>query len=204
MFKAGEDLFVQDPSREDRFLYRGQITSVEDGECHHVRLDCGHLPAHDQGAVLVYFHRDRDFLQQIMEILAVERDGLSLRPMGDPISANRRAQDRVSTLTAEIAARVDGHDGCRVQDVSATGFAVLADAGWRPGQVLDVSLGFEGRTWQGRACIQSVREMGPGRLRFGLRVMGTDAASGEDLLAAMPKISLDVRRSLIDRRGQRR
>lgn len=194
MLKAGSDLFVQDPGRESRFLHRARVVGIE-GPCFRVRLDAGVLELDAESELLVYFHVEDDFVQQVAEVASRDDDTLLLRAVGDPISADRRQQERVSTLAADLTARIGEENDCPVHDLSATGFAAVAGAGLRPGQIVEVSIAYEGRCYVGRASVQSLREVGRRRIRYGLRVLGEHVGPGKPLHAELPAISLAIQRS---------
>jgi hypothetical protein len=194
MLKTGSDLFIQDPARESRFLHRGRVIGVEGARCT-VQLGAGALDVASQREVLVYFHTEEDFLQQVMEIGDRGADTLVLCGVGDPISADQREHERVSTLTADLAARIGEEIDCPVHDLSATGFAAVANAGLAAGQIVDVSLTFEGRCYVGRASVQSIREVGRRRVRYGLRLLTSTSGPGKPLHAELPRISLALQRS---------
>jgi hypothetical protein len=194
MLKAGSDVFVQDPRRETRFLHRARVTAIEGASCR-VEIDPDAIRLDGENALLVYFHDEADFLQQVMEVDRQEGAALELHFVGDPISADQRQQERISTVSANLAARIGEELDCPVHDVSATGFAAVAPAGHRLGEIVEVSLEWEGRCYVGRATVQSLREVGRRRVRYGLRLLGNESGPGKPLHAELPAISLAIQRS---------
>ncbi|MGH0034562.1 MAG: hypothetical protein ACQGVK_06005 [Myxococcota bacterium] len=194
MLKAGSEIFVRDPRREDRFLYRGRVAGIEGARCT-VELDAGEVDLRSHDELLVYFHDEGDFLQQVMEIADPTGSELVLRSVGDPISADQREHDRTSTLTSDLVARLGEENDCLVQDVGPMGFAAVGPLGLRQGQVVDISLHFEGRCYVGDASVQSLREVGDGRARYGLRLLAQASGPGKPLVEALPEIRRAIQRS---------
>lgn len=123
-----------------------------------------------------------------------------LEPVGDPISAEARQTYRVSTISARIEARVGSESGLPVQDLSATGFAVLANEIYLVGQTVEVSICHGDEACAGKASVQSFRELESGRLRYGLRAVAEDRRA-EAFLSTLQRISLAVQREQLQRSG---
>lgn len=123
-----------------------------------------------------------------------------LEPVGDPISAEARQTYRVTTIGARIEARVGSESGLPVQDLSATGFAVLASEIYLVGQTVDVSIRHGDEACTGKASVQSFRELDSGRLRYGLRAIAEDPRA-QDFLSTLQRISLAVQRDQLKRGG---
>jgi hypothetical protein len=168
--------------------------------------------------VLMFFMAKREFMQQIGRITEIEavaapvdpaadamKEGpvFVIEPIGDPISAESRQNYRVSTISAGIQAQLGGESNLQVQDLSATGFAVLADAQYAIGQVIDVKVRHGEESCHGIVSIQSFRELESGRLRYGLRAIEKDPHA-KDFLATLQRISLAVQREQLQRSGAAR
>ena len=123
-----------------------------------------------------------------------------LEAIGDPISAESRQYYRVSTISAKIEARFGKGGKLQVQDLSATGFAVLADEKFKIGQLVDVSIRHEDEACHGKVAIQSFRELESGKLRYGLRAIEEDPHA-RDFLKTLHRISLAVQRDQLARTG---
>jgi hypothetical protein len=123
-----------------------------------------------------------------------------IETVGDPISAEHRHHYRVSTITAGIEARMGAEDGLPVQDLSATGFSVLANELYSIGQTVDVAVFHGDECCHGKAAIQSLRELESGRMRYGLRAIEEDPRA-RDFLATLQRISLAVQREQLQRSG---
>lgn len=202
MLAIATDLHLQDPDRTDaRILASGSIVeTVAAGpvvEFPELSFDV----AGDQD-VLVYFEQRRQFMQQSARILSVD-DGeagrrLTLELVGDPVSAENRAHFRVPVTVADIFATVDGRDGCRMLDVSITGFAVLTRQSYDVGAEVSASFSLDGRSYDGAMVVQSVRDLGRPGLRCGLRVRqpsGADAGLAEGVRA----LALHAEREMLRR-----
>lgn len=123
-----------------------------------------------------------------------------IETVGDPISAESRQCYRVSTISAGIEAHFGQESNLQVQDLSATGFAVLADTRYAIGQVVDVKVRHGEESCHGLVSIQSFRELESGRLRYGLRAIEKDPHA-RIFLATLQRISLAVQREQLQRSG---
>jgi hypothetical protein len=136
-----------------------------------------------------------------VEVTAINNEGgpviVKLSPLGDAIFAESRQQYRVSTLSSNIVATLNCESGCGVQDVSATGFAVLATGMHAVGTNLPASIKFEGESYSGLVLMQSHRQPRPGEVRYGLRAVSGPEA--DDLAACLHSINLSVQRAQLKR-----
>lgn len=123
----------------------------------------------------------------------------TIEPVGDAISAENRQTYRVSTISADVEATV-GKEDVQVQDLSATGFAVVASTDYQLGQTIDVEIQYEEEQCHGVASVQSLRNLGPGRIRYGLRAIEEDPHTGV-FLQTLQRISLAVQREQLKRSG---
>lgn len=123
-----------------------------------------------------------------------------IEPVGDPISAESRQTYRVSTISAGIVARMGSEQGLQVQDLSATGLAVLADHKYPLGHLVEIAVKRGDESCHGQASIQSVRELESGRFRYGLRAIEEDPHA-QIFLATLQRISFAVQREQLKRSG---
>jgi len=146
--------------------------------------------------LVVYYETKRKFVQQAARAVSVAEieKGLriELQPVGEPVAAEGREVYRVPCSGSDIHATLTGEPGCPLLDVSSLGFAVNAEAKLSIGQNVPVSIEWDGVNYTGTACVQSVRGIGRGRTRYGLRFL--DSAEGGDLEKGLRKISLVVER----------
>lgn len=224
MFKIGDDILFQEPAVSGRRLRRSVVVATAE-DVISVRFVGKPFEFAVDQEVLMYFTPKREFMQQIGRITAIEvadtpvnpvegeaaasaATGVEdrgpifvLEPIGDPISAESRQFYRVSTISAKIEARFGkGGAQLQVQDLSATGFAVLADERFSVGQLVDVAIRHEDEACHGKVSIQSFRELESGKLRYGLRAIEEDPHA-RNFLKTLHRISLAVQREQLARTG---
>lgn len=217
MLKLGNDVLFQEPTVSTRRLRRSVVIALGEDSIS-VRFVGEPFAFAVEQEVLMYFTAKREFMQQIGRIAAIEAQGapidpeaegakegpvFTIEPIGDPISAEARQNYRVSTISAGIQAFMGEEANLQVQDLSATGFAVLADRQYTMGQVLEVSVRHGEEACHGLVSIQSFRELESGRLRYGLRAIEKDPHA-KDFLATLQRISLAVQREQLQRSGAAR
>jgi hypothetical protein len=201
MFKTGTYILFQEPTSETRLLRSSTVTETED---EHFTVEFGEEKIRFEVGqeLLCYFDGEREFMQQavrLVELVAEEPQLVArLATVGDPISAESRQTYRVSTISVDIFAKVGEERGLSVQDVSATGFAVNAKGSYPIGTTFPVSITFEDDMYSGVAAIQSVQQLRPGRIRYGLHALAEDPGAG-DLLDGLHQVSLAVRRERLKR-----
>lgn len=217
MLKLGNDVLFQEPTVSSRRLRRSVVVAVGEDSISVRFVGEPFAFAIDQD-VLMYFTGKREFMQQIGRILEIEAQAAPvdasapavkegpvfvIQPVGDPISAEARQHYRVSTISAGIEARMGEEGSLQVQDLSATGFAVLADQQYAIGQVVEVSIRHGEEACHGLVAVQSFRELESGRLRYGLRAIEKDPHA-KDFVATLQRISLAVQREQLQRSGAAR
>lgn len=229
MFKIGDDILFQEPAVSGRRLRRSVVVETG-SDTLSVRFVGKPFEFTVDQEVLMYFTVKREFMQQVGRITAIEippppvaapetaeavaapAAGAEAPPgedrgpvfvleaIGDPISAESRQYYRVSTISAKIEARFGKGGKLQVQDLSATGFAVLSDEKFKVGQLVDVSIRHEDEACHGKVAIQSFRELESGKLRYGLRAIEEDPHA-RDFLKTLHRISLAVQRDQLARTG---
>ena len=205
MIKTGGDILFQEPDCDTRRLRRSVVVDT-DGESFSVRFAGEAFDFELDQEVLLYFNGKREFLQQVGRLVAIEEQELegeearifTFEPIGDAISAESRQFYRVSTLNADLRASVAGETELAVQDLSATGFAVIAAGDYCLGQTVEVRIKHQELQCHGTASIQSIREFGPGRIRYGMRAIEEDPHTGV-FLQTLQGISLAVQREQLQR-----
>jgi len=152
--------------------------------------------------VIVYYEFHRKFMQQPVRIETVvatdNKTIIGFRPLGKPVSAERRQCYRVSTLTSELGARLGEDDECQLADVSASGFSVLSTAKYDIGKVVQVEIEYDGKKFVGTACVQGAREVTQGRIRYGLHGI-EDKDSEDNLIGGLVHINMKVQREQLRR-----
>lgn len=205
MIKTGSDILFQEPNCETRRLRRSVVVDT-DGERFSVQFAANPFVFEVDQEVLMYFNGKGEFMQQVgcvVEVEAQEFEGpeatvFTLDPVGDPISAESRQFYRVSTISADLRASLGEEHDLDVQDLSATGFAVIAAGAYSLGETLPVQIAHAGVQCHGTSAIQSIREFEPGRIRYGMRALEDDPHTGE-FLHTLQGISLAVQREQLQR-----
>jgi hypothetical protein len=205
MIKVGSDILFQEPMCDTRRLRRSVVIAASD-DSFSIQFVADPFEFEMEQEVLFYFNGKREFLQQvgrIDEILPADAEKdepvtFSITPVGDAISAESRQNYRVSTIAAKLHADVGVEQRVPVQDLSATGFAVVAAQTYDLGQTVDVQIQHNDEQCHGVAVVQSVREFGPGRIRYGMRALEDDPHTGV-FLATLQRISLSVQREQLQR-----
>lgn len=202
MIKAGTDVHFRDPKvPNERVLFHSVVEAAEDDDRWMATFSAGSPQLAPEQDVLIYYEVKREFVQQPATIHTVEQDDegtvVTFVPLGDPVSAESRQHYRVSTVTAEVTAKLGNEQDCKVVDISSTGFAAVAGSRHEIGTTLDVSMTFEGKSCAGCAAIQSVRERPGGQLRYGL--VSIRSAGSNDFQERLNDISLEIQRSQLRR-----
>lgn len=207
MIKTGNDILFQEPTCDTRRLRRSVVVDAS-SDTFSIQFVAEPFAFEQDQEVLMYFNGNREFMQQIarvIEIAVPEEDAsdpitFTLEPVGDAISAESRQNYRVSTISADLEAQVGEEANLQVQDLSSTGFAVLASTEYQIGQTMEVAIQHEETQCHGIASVQSIREFGPGRIRYGLRAIDEDPHTSE-FLEVLQRISLAVQREQLQRSG---
>ena len=193
MFKPETKLLVQEPTVDTRLLRSATVVEARD-ESFSIRFDAETMDLDAGLELILYFHGDREFMQQIVRVIQVvdseAKPIIELESAGDPVPAENRQAHRVSAISADIIAALAEDRNLPVQDVSSTGFAVVSAGQYPMGSVLQVSLSFEDDIYSGQASVQNVREFTPTRIRYGLR-----ATEEGDLQEGLHQISLALQRA---------
>ena len=203
MFKTGTEMHLRLPSSGGERVLHPAVVEGIDGEegTTRVSLKEDGLEVAAEMEIIIYYDLRREFVQQPARITEVECEEtpncVTLVTLGDPISAESRQVYRVTAISADADAKLGSAEACPLQDVSATGFAVISSEAYDLGQNLPALLRFEDLTFAGTACVQSIRELGKKRTRYGLRCV--DSEEG-DLKDELNRISMMVQRSQLARR----
>ena len=139
-------------------------------------------------------------MQQSARALEVEtEDGwltIDLERVGEAVSAEGREYYRVPCVTADITTRLADEEGCPLLDIGAMGFAVNSHAEHAVGDSVEVAVGYGDEDYAGTVCVQSVRGIGRGRTRYGMRYLDDERVAAS-LKRGLMKISLEVERQLL-------
>lgn len=152
--------------------------------------------------IFVYYESSGKFARQParIDLIADTPSGrrFSFQFTGDAVSGETRQCYRVSTIVAAVTATFGGEENCPVVDVSATGFAVIAAEQYKATDIVEATIRFEGETFSGRGRIESAREVGAGRIRYGLHCVD-GKATDETLRKGLQQISAAVQRQHLRR-----
>lgn len=207
MLSTGQGIFIQLPDDSNRrILHPAKVVSV-DGDLQTAELAEHDTPVEAGQEVLVYFDRNREFLQQPGRIDAVIQTEptaiVGLAVTGEPVSAETRQCYRVSAVTSGLTVTVEGGETAAVADISASGFSMISGGSYKVGQVLSVCIRFENEEFPGKACIQGAKVRGDGRTRYGLHCVN-DVKVGGDLERGLRHISMAVQRQQLARQSRSR
>jgi len=152
----------------------------------------------------VYYHRAGDFLEQAVRVEHQSADGppyvLTVRILGEAVSANSRREERVDTRDLQLAATVNGEAPCHVQDLSLSGLAVLARRAHRFGEPLDVAIHYRDEQIAGELEVMGISVHEDGRTRYGL--LGVfEAPSGRSLKDGLTRMTLAIQNERLRQRS---
>ncbi len=208
MVGVGSGFFVQIPNDSGHRVLHPAKVSGQVGDVFTAELEEPGIEFEEGQGFLVYFEKRRDFLQQpacIQEIDEADPVGepgpaltISFVTQGEAVSAESRQCYRVSTVMANMTAKLGEEGGCQLLDVSATGFSAIAAAEYRIGDLLDAVLELDGAQFTGKVAVQSIRELSQGRIRYGTHCADSTKLGGT-LKGGLNKISMFVQRQQLQR-----
>ena len=151
---------------------------------------------------LVYYGRAKNFVQQPVLVEAQSSEGppfvLTLKFIGDAVSAGTRVEDRVSTSGTELTATLDDEDGCLIQNVSLSGLAVISTRKHHVGRCLEIAIRYGDEEYVGPVEVQSVHALGNGKTCYGL--LGVfDTAEGRILENGLTRMTLEIQQQHLKR-----
>ncbi|MEO0601943.1 MAG: PilZ domain-containing protein [Myxococcota bacterium] len=155
--------------------------------------------------VLVYFDDRQTFMQQPARVRGVEtiEDGegvvLTLERLGEPVDAEQRQVYRVSCVTVPISAKMNTEPGCKIVDISATGFGVHCASHFHIGETVTATVDWDGEAFTGPVAVVSVRQISDTHQRYGVRSIDTGNRPGVTLKKSLTRISLAVQREQMRR-----
>lgn len=197
MLSPAKNLFVSIPTgSEEQVLHPGTVISVED-KIYTVQLEEENLLTKAGQEVLIYYEVERTFMQELAWIQNVLQDdpkaAISLGTSGKPICAESRACYRVPVATKNLSANVGLEKGCKLLEVSQAGFAIIASHSLPKGKLIEATLCYGYGEFSGRARVQSVKELGHGRRRYGFSCVDKKMAHGS-LPRGLRVISMAIQR----------
>jgi hypothetical protein len=227
MLGKGTIVFLQFPQEaRTRLLHQGTVVDLAPGAFQAI-FDEDTLPLDAGQELMIYYETQRKFVKQAVRVVAVHGGGAltdaitvaqenetsdaatatvvcaglaaALALVGECCSAESRQCYRVSTAVSDHRAELAG-ENCKLLDVSATGYAVLSTKVYKVGQVLDGAVMLRRETFRGRVCIQSAKDLGRGRFRYGLNCADERTRAG-GLKEGLPKLTMDIQLEQLRRRS---
>ncbi len=129
---------------------------------------------------------------------ADEPDRVSLTTSGKPVSAESRQCFRVTTVMADLMVDIGHDDRCSMTDVSMTGLSFISDQAYEAGRIVPVRLAHNQESFEGAACVQSIKPLASGKTRYGLYCV-EDRADAGNLQKGLNQISTAVQREHLQR-----
>lgn len=201
MIKLDQEVFVQTAmTSKKRVLHPAEAAAI-DGDEIQIVATAQDLPIEQDQTVRI-FHQAKDFMQQTATVVNItEVDGkkmITIELTSKPASAESREHHRVSTVFTDLTARVGEEPICQLVDVSTMGFAVITSQALEIGEVISTELRFDREVYPGKTCVQSVRDLGAGRMRCGLFPLA-DAEGGTQMFAGMQRMTTILEREQLQR-----
>ena len=208
MLGVGDGFYIQTSGGADsRILHPAKLLSG-DGDNYSAEIEAQDLTLEEEQNVLVFYEIAQKFVKQAAKITAVsqsegENPTIGFRSVGEPVSAEGREHYRVSTAAGDLTAALGVEKQCRLLDVSSIGFSVFATNKHAIGTTLDAGLFHHGNSYTGQVCIQSVRDLDDGRIRYGLHCVD-DKQGGANLEQGLRKMTMDIQRKQLRRLSRAR
>lgn len=205
MLKPGDKLFIQFSAESEERKFRRALVLEGKNNGVAATIDDDSVRVARDDEVLLFFNRESEFVQQTARVTHVEDLGSMLlaefEATSDPISAENRADFRITTITANAQAVLGSGGACPVRDASVTGFAVISPAEHSIGSLLDVDFYFQDEHFAGRVSVQSCRAMSSKLTRYGLRCLDLSREGGS-LASGLTTLTLEAQRAQLARSGK--
>ena len=193
--KEGSQVFLRfdSPSR-GRLLQPGIVREIRDDEWT-LAFETRYHAVETGEKKLVYYDQARDFVQQPVLVEAQSSDGppfvLSVKSIGDAVSAGTREEDRVAISGSGLSATLEDENGCLIQDVSLSGLSVISNRKYPLGRCLEVAIRYGDDEFVGQVEVQCAQPLDAGETRYGLLgVFDTD--EGRGLANGLTRMTLDL------------
>lgn len=196
----------------------GFYVQVSDGKCAGVLHPASLLGEFDDGfegaleeaqfrlipdqRLVLFYEIDSVFLKQAARVVAVVKNEgkptFRFLTLGEPLSAERRQLFRVSAVMSDMTVALGEEANCPLLDVNAAGFSAIARPGRTFGDTITASLPFKKSIHTGTVLIQSVRDLGGGRIRYGLS-RADDRGTKSGLRRILQQVTMSVQRAHLKR-----
>jgi hypothetical protein len=182
MLASETKVFLQFPNESPkRILHPATIKEAGGSSCT-AEMEETNVAIEAGQKLFVYYNDKRRFVKVAARIDAVMQTAprlvVGFQTIGEPVGAESREWFRVSTLMANLNATVGRETECPLLDVSNVGFSIEATQRYQAGDVVPVTLRYEGQQFCGDGIVQSVRDLGEGRFRYGFRSVDEKGAGG--------------------------
>jgi hypothetical protein len=200
--KEGNRVFLRfdSPSR-GRLLQSGIVQEIREGGLT-LAFEARHLAVETGEEKLLYYNKARDFVQQPVLVEAQSSDGppfvISVKSIGDAVSAGTREEDRVSTRDTGLTVALEDEDGCLIQDVSLSGLAVISNRKYHVGRCLEIAVPYADDEYVGQVEVQCAHPLEGGKTRYGL--LGVfDTEAGKSLQNGLTRMTLEIQQQYLKR-----
>jgi hypothetical protein len=172
-----------DGPSDGRVLHPGIIAAIAQDRCT-IEFKNSELSIKTGDRYLIYYNEFQEFVRREVKVEEQSETGslsrVVMRIIGDSISADTRQEYRVSAIDAGLTVTLDAEESCTVQEISTSGLGLVSDQEYSIGQILNVTLHFEGEDPSGQMVIEWIRQLDGDRTQYGLR--GLFDAKGSDTL----------------------
>ncbi len=200
--KEGSRVFLRfdSPSR-GRLLQPGIVREIWHGGLT-LNFESRHHAVKTGEQKLIYYNRARVFVQQPVLVETQSSAGppfvLTLKSIGDAVSAETRKEDRVSTSDTGLTATLEDEDGCLIQDVSLSGLAVISTRKYHVGRCLEIAIRYGDEEFLGKMEVRYGNALDAAKTRYGL--LGVfDTAEGRDLQNGLTRMTLEIQQQHLKR-----
>jgi hypothetical protein len=200
--KEGSRVFLRfdSPSR-GRLLESGIVQEIREGGLT-LAFDARHHAVETGEEKLVVCNQARNVVRQPVLVEAQSSDGppfvLSVKSIGDAVSAGTREEDRVSTSGTGLTATLEDEDDCVIQDVSLSGLAVISSRKYPIGRCLEIAIRYGDEEYVGQMEIQCAHPLDGGETRYGL--FGVfDTEEGRGLQNGLTRMTLEIQQQHLKR-----
>lgn len=203
MLDTNKPLFLQvNNESENRVLHPGRIIGVDDNTYTCEFDQEAELSCEEDEIAFIYFEDGRTFMKQSARICSIteaeSKFEITLETTSDPVSAESRVCYRVSTVMLDLTVSVADEEDCPLLDISASGMSVTITSPLKLGDEIPATLSYHGREYTGQVIVQSVCELGTGRVRYGFHCV-QNRRRGGNLAQGLEVVSASVQRLLIKR-----
>ncbi len=202
MLKEGSPVYLRrdDPS-SGRVLRPGIIAAIAQDRCT-IGFENSELSIKTGDECLIYHYEFQEFVQRRARVEEQSETGphsrVVMKFIGDAVSADTRQEYRVSTINTGLTVTFDNEEGCTIQEISMSGLGLVSDRKYSIGQILNVTLHFEGEDYSGQMVIEWDRQIDGDRTQYGLRGL-FDAKHSDTLRIGLMRFTGAVHRQNLNR-----